>query len=286
MTKSIDWSRTTSYVLGAHAARLASTFAAISPIENLVQRGVAGLRDGDTALFARGGVMLLEFVRVQARSLEINAGVAATILGLTWVVSLAMTSLVLSSMTSSGEQRFPFVMVRSLRALGSHATLVLLTTAAAAIVGGMSYLLGYGASLIVEASFCKPAADFVWLGVACAGFVVSALAVAVCDIARGLVLSQPASTTHAFVEAVLIVRHHAGSVLASMLSRTTLAVLAIVSSVTMLLSLDMTNTVQAVLAIVIQQITLVLLAFVRASWLASATTFGKKHARTAFALAS
>ena len=248
---------------------LVAGFALAAPWSAIVHGTVAGYPRGDAELFDRGGIMLLEALRLTRFGAPAAMTSSALVLVLVGAIGLLPFAALIAGLGREGRVRAPFLAARAVRPIGTLTLVWGLSFAAQAVVAALVTVLGVklvGAFHLAER------------GEALANLVVAAvvlLALLPIGVARDLALVSAVNDETRFYtsssRALQVLRRAFARTIGAYLVRS-LAALAILLAALCLPSLLRAPDAPPAAAIpfAIHQLALVLAVALRASWLASA----------------
>ena len=248
---------------------LVAGFAVAAPWSSLLHATVAGYPRGDAELFDRGGTMLIEAIR-QARS---GSPAATTSSGLsilfTGAVGLIPFAALIAGLGREGRVRASFLAARAVRPLGTLTLLWGLSFAAQAIFGALLGVLGVKLIGALHLAARGEAFAHVALGL------VVLLALLPVGVARDLAMVSAVNDETRFYTSssrgLRVVRRAFGRALGGYLVRALLGLALLLGALFLPSILSAPDAPPAAaIPFAIHQLAIVLVVFLRASWLASA----------------
>ncbi len=271
----IAWLPALPYVLVVHVVRLAVALVVTHPFASVVERMLGAWPGGDRVLFEPGALMLAEVLRVHgvpvSGFLE-QAALAA--LGML-PVEIVVNAFVIASLVVEAP--------RDVRAVASLAIdrmvpIAVLTLAAVLVAGG-----ALAAAVVVREGmraalpFDVRTNDLLSLLVLVVGGMVAAVAVLVRDLARVASVQARLDTAQAIVRAFEVLRRQPWQVVGAFGARMSAGVFLVVAGILLTTSVGLATEARAVAIVMAQQIGLVGLACLRASWFARAASFKPRY---------
>lgn len=248
---------------------LVAGLAVAAPWSATLRTTVSGYPRGDAELFDRGGVMLVEAVRLAGRGAPAavaSSGIAVVLTGALGLVPFAM---LIAGLGRAGRVRASFLAARAARAIGTLTLLWGASFAAQAVLGALLSILGVkiigGLHLAARGEFTA----HVILGV------VALLVILPLGVARDLAAVSAVNDETRFYtsasRALRVVRRAFGRAVGGYLVRALAAIALLLAAFVIPTLLGGPDAPPAVaLPFAVHQVALLLAIFLRASWLASA----------------
>ena len=248
---------------------LLAGFAVAAPWSSLLHATVADYPRGDAELFDRGGIMLVEALRLATR----GAPAAITSSGFAFIlagaVGLVPFAVLIAGLGREGRVRLPFLAARAARAIGTLTLLWGISFAAQAIFGAILSLIG--AKIIGGLHLAERGEALAYVILAAVVF----FALLPLGVARDLAAVSAVNDETRFytssTRALRVLRRAFGRALGGYLVRALLALAVLLAAFAIpgaLRGPDAPPTVA--LPFAIHQLAMVIVVFLRASWLASA----------------
>jgi hypothetical protein len=248
---------------------LVAGFGVAAPWSALLTRTVVGYPRGDAELFDRGGVMLVEAIRLGGRGAPAAMASSGFVVLLAGAFGLVPLAMLLAGLGREGRVRAPFLAARAVGSLGTLTLIWGLSFAAQAILGALLGLLGV---TLVGAFHLAPRGEaLAHVGVG----VVALLALLPLGVARDLAMASAVNdATRLYTSSSRALRVLRGGLvrpLGAYLARALLALAALLVAFwipTVLRAPD--APLPVALPLLLHQLAIVGAVFLRASWLAAA----------------
>jgi hypothetical protein len=256
-------------ILAYVAYLLLAGFAVAAPWSSLIHATVTGYPRGDAELFDRGGIMLVEALRLAVRGAPAamtSSGFAVLLAG---AVGLVPFAVLIAGLGREGRVRAPFLAARAARAIGTLTLLWGISFAAQAIFGAILSLIG--AKIIGGLHLAERGEALAYVVLAA----VVLLALLPLGVARDLAAVSAVNDETRFytssTRALRVLRRAFGRALGGYLVRALLSLAVLLAAFSIPGALRGSDAPPGVaLPFAIHQLAMVIAVFLRASWLASA----------------
>jgi hypothetical protein len=248
---------------------LAAGLAVAAPWSALIHATAAGYPRGDAELFDRGGVMLVEAVRLATRGAPAAMTSSGLVVLLAGAFGLVPFAMLIAGLGREGRVRAPFLAASAARSLGTLTLIWGLGFAAQAIFGALLGLLGLK---LLDGLHLAPRSE----GIAQVSLGVGALlALLPLGVARDLAMVSAVNDETRFytssTRALRVLRRAFGRSLGAYLARSLLALAALLAAFWIPAALRAPDAAPGVaIPFLVHQLAIVIAVFLRASWLAAA----------------
>lgn len=251
---------------------LVAGLAVAAPWAALIHGAVTGYPRGDAELFDRGGIMLVESIRLAARGAPVAMTSSGLAVLLTGALGLLPFAVLIAGLGREGRVRAPFLAARAVRPLGTLTLLWGTSFAAQAILAALVALLGAKIIGALHLAARGEAIAHVILAL------ITLLALLPVGVARDLAAVSAVNDETRFytssARALRVLRRAFGRALGAYLSRSLLALAVLLAAFWIPAALRGSDAPPAVgIPFAIHQLAIVIAVFLRASWLASAIRF-------------
>ena len=246
----------------------AAGFAVAAPWSALLHRTVLGYPRGDAELFDRGGVMLLEAIRLAARGAPAAMTSSGLVVLLAGAFGLLPFAMLIAGLGREGRVRAPFLAAHAVRPLGTLTLIWGLSFAAQALLGALLALLGIKLASGLHLAGRSEVIAHVILGV------VTLLVLLPIGVARDLAMVSAVNDETRFytssARALRVLRRGLARPLGAYLTRSLLALAALLAAFWIPAALRAPASPPAVaIPFLVHQLAIIGAVFLRASWLAA-----------------
>ena len=271
----IRWLPTLPYVLAGYALRLLVGMIAAHPFVALVKRTLGGWPSGDRMVFDSGGLMLAEVVRLHGPALWGQLEQSALILLAMLPVGMIASALLLSALASDTPRCVHSVTVTAAARFVPVAAITLVQVVGA--VGGIfaAFVVREGVTSALQASFSPRMSDLLSVVVLLLGGTLASVVVVVTDTARASAVHVGLDTAQALVRGISTFAGSPWPLCVAFASRASAALFVAVVAVTVSLWTGFGSPSRALAVVGLQQVALITMACLRASWLARAMALSK-----------
>ena len=268
--QSLRWVRRCAlYVLGAHLIRLTASALIAYPFAALASRTLGSWPKGDALAFDPGGLMFAEVLRLHRPALWTIAEQSALLGIATIPIGVVLVTVVMSALASS-DRRPRHVLANAVGHVKAFALLYGVYVLGVLAVGFLTYAMWQAVGVWLHKLAGARAGDIIGMLVPGGGFLVIVALTVLQDLARAAVVCRDADVLSAVVQAWKDALRRPARVFFAFTARGSAAVFLALGALHLGLLIGVSTAARAVTVALLNQAALLLIAILRAWWLARA----------------